>query len=45
VSTTPTLVVIDRAGNVSKYNPGRLSAEQLEPLIQAIAAPLSSARQ
>jgi thiol-disulfide isomerase/thioredoxin len=45
VSTTPTLVLIDRAGNVSKYNPGRLSAEQLEPLIQAIAAPLSSARQ
>ena len=45
VSTTPTLVLIDRAGNVSKYNPGRLTMEQLEPLIQAIAAPLSSARQ
>ena len=44
VSTTPTLVLIDRAGNVSKYNPGRLTAEQLEPLIQAIIAPLSSAR-
>ena len=44
VSTTPTLVLIDRAGNVSKYNPGRLTAEQLEPLIQAIIAPLSSVR-
>ena len=44
VSTTPTLVLIDRAGNVSKYNPGRLTAEQLEPLIQAIIAPLSLAR-
>lgn len=44
VSTTPTLVLIDRAGNVSKYNPGRLTAEELEPLIQAIAAPVSSAK-
>jgi thiol-disulfide isomerase/thioredoxin len=44
VSTTPTLVFIDRAGNVSKYNPGDLPAEQLEPLIQAITGPLSSAR-
>ncbi len=44
VSTTPTLVLIDRAGNVSKYNPGRLSLEQLEPLIQAIAAPLATAK-
>ena len=44
VSTTPTLVLIDRAGNVSKYNPGRLTAEQLEPLIQAIVTPISSAK-
>ena len=44
VSTTPTLVLIDLAGNVSKYNPGRLSAEQLEPLIRVIVAPLSSAK-
>ena len=44
VSTTPTLVLIDRAGNVSKYNPGRLTAEQLEPLIQAIIAPRNSAK-
>ena len=36
VSTTPTLVLVDRAGNVSKYNPGQLTTEQLEPLIQRI---------
>ena len=44
VSTTPTLVLIDRAGNVSKYNPGQLTAEQLEPLIRKIIAPVGSAR-
>lgn len=44
VSTTPTLVLIDRAGNVAKYNPGQLTAEQLEPLIQKIIAPVASAR-
>ena len=44
VSTTPTLVLIDRAGNVSKYNPGQLTTEQLEPLIQKIIAPAGSAR-
>lgn len=44
VSTTPTLVLIDRAGRVSKYNPGQLTAEQLEPMIQKIIAPAGSAR-
>lgn len=44
VSTTPTLVLIDRAGNVSKYNPGQLTTAQLEPLIQKIIAPAGSAR-
>ena len=44
VSTTPTLVLIDRAGNVSKYHPGQLTTEQLEPLIQKIVAPAGSAR-
>lgn len=44
VSTTPTLVFIDRDGKVSKYNPGQLTAEQLEPLIQKIVAPVGSAR-
>jgi len=45
VSTTPTLVLIDRAGNVSRYNPGQLTAEQLEPLIQKIIAPAATASQ
>jgi len=44
VSTTPTLVLIDRAGNVSKYNPGQLTTEQLDLLIQKIITPLGSAR-
>jgi thiol-disulfide isomerase/thioredoxin len=44
VSTTPTLVFIDRDGKVSKYNPGQLTGEQLEPLIQKIVAPAGSAR-
>ena len=33
VSTTPTLVLVDRAGVVRLYNPGRLTMEQLEPRI------------
>lgn len=44
VSTTPTLVFIDRDGKVAKYNPGQLTAEQLEPLIQKITAPPATAR-
>lgn len=44
VSTTPTLVLIDRAGNVSNYHPGQLTVEQLEPMIQKIIAPAGSAR-
>ncbi len=46
VSTTPTLVLIDRAGNVSRYNPGQLTVEQLEPLIQKIVgAPATASQQ
>jgi len=44
VSTTPTLVFIDRDGKVSRYHPGQLTAEQLEPMIQKIVAPMGSAR-
>jgi thiol-disulfide isomerase/thioredoxin len=33
VSSTPTLVLVDRAGIVRLYNPGRLTMEQLEPKI------------
>jgi thiol-disulfide isomerase/thioredoxin len=36
VSTTPTLVLVDRAGIVRLYNPGRLTLEQLEPRIRAL---------
>jgi thiol-disulfide isomerase/thioredoxin len=42
VSTTPTLVFLDRDGKVAAYNPGQLTAEQLEPLIQKITAVSSS---
>ena len=45
VSTTPTMVFIDRDGKVSKYHPGQLTAEQLEPLIQKIiAAPVTASQ-
>lgn len=44
VSTTPTLVFVDRDGNVTRFNPGRLPIEQLEPLFQKIVAPAGSAR-
>ncbi len=33
VSTTPTLVVLDRKGIVRTYHPGNMSASELEPLI------------
>ena len=36
VSTTPTLVLVDRAGIIRLYNPGRLTMEQLEPQIRAL---------
>jgi thiol-disulfide isomerase/thioredoxin len=36
VSTTPTLVLVDRAGVIRLYNPGRLTMEQLEPKITAL---------
>ena len=42
VSSTPTLVFLDRAGKVAAYNPGQLTAEKLEPLIQKITAPAGS---
>jgi thiol-disulfide isomerase/thioredoxin len=36
VSTTPTLVLLDRQGIVRLYNPGRLTLEQLEPRVRAL---------
>ncbi|MDQ3439245.1 MAG: TlpA family protein disulfide reductase [Planctomycetota bacterium] len=36
VSSTPTLVLVDRAGLIRMYNPGRLTMEQLEPRIKSL---------
>ena len=35
-STTPTVVLIDRAGMVRLYHPGQMTMEQIEPHIKAI---------
>jgi thiol-disulfide isomerase/thioredoxin len=45
VSTTPTLVFINRDGTVRLYNPGQMTKEQIEPVIKAITAPAGSARE
>lgn len=39
VSTTPTLVLVDRAGIVRLYHPGAMSWEQLEPRVRSLVAP------
>ncbi len=36
VSTTPTLVLVDRDGIVQRYNPGDLSHEELAALIEPL---------
>ena len=36
VSTTPTLVLVDRAGVVRLYHPGRMTEEELEPLVRSL---------
>jgi thiol-disulfide isomerase/thioredoxin len=36
VSSTPTLVLVDRAGIVRVYNPGRMTEEELEAAIRAL---------
>jgi thioredoxin-related protein len=36
VSTTPTLVLIDRAGIVRLYRPGRMTYEELMPHIKRV---------
>ena len=36
VSTTPTLVLVDRAGIIRLYHPGRMALEQLEPRVRAL---------
>jgi thiol-disulfide isomerase/thioredoxin len=36
VSTTPTLVLIDRAGIIRVYHPGKMSEAELDPLVRAL---------
>lgn len=36
VSTTPTLVLVDREGIVRLYHPGRMAEEELEPLVRRL---------
>jgi thiol-disulfide isomerase/thioredoxin len=36
VSTTPTLVLLDRAGLVRLYHPGQMKLEELEPRVRAL---------
>lgn len=38
VSTTPTIVLVDRAGVVRLYHPGRIAEEELDPLICGLVA-------
>ena len=38
-STTPTLVVVDRAGIVRLYHPGRMSYEELLPVVAKVVGP------
>jgi thiol-disulfide isomerase/thioredoxin len=44
-STTPTIVVVDRAGTVRLYHPGQMTKAELEPHIQAVVKRSTSARQ
>lgn len=37
-STTPTVVLIDRAGIVRLYHPGQMTLDELEPLVKALVA-------
>jgi thiol-disulfide isomerase/thioredoxin len=41
-STTPTLVLVDRAGIVRLYHPGGMSYEELRPLVAALFKPSAS---
>jgi thiol-disulfide isomerase/thioredoxin len=44
VSTTPTLVFINRDGAVRLYHPGQMTKDEIEPIIKALVAPAGSAR-
>lgn len=39
VSTTPTLVLVDRSGIIRLYHPGAMSHQQLEPLVRSLVNP------
>lgn len=41
-STTPTLVLVDRSGIVRLYHPGRMTYEELHPLVEALFRPSAS---
>ncbi|MCC7178034.1 MAG: thioredoxin fold domain-containing protein [Acidobacteria bacterium] len=43
VSTTPTLVFVNRDGTVKLYHPGQMTKEQIEPVIRSLVAPMGSA--
>jgi thiol-disulfide isomerase/thioredoxin len=38
VSSTPTVVLVDRDGRIRLYHPGQMTREALEPLVQALLA-------
>ena len=38
VSTTPTIVLVDRAGVIRLYHPGAMTEEELDPLIKQLVA-------
>jgi thiol-disulfide isomerase/thioredoxin len=42
-STTPTIVLIDRAGVVRLYHPGEMTYEEMAPKIEPLLKPLASA--
>jgi thiol-disulfide isomerase/thioredoxin len=41
-STTPTLVLVDRSGIVRLYHPGRMTYEELRPLVEKLVQPSAS---
>jgi hypothetical protein len=36
VSTTPTIVLVDRQGLVRLYHPGRMTEEALDPIVRRL---------
>jgi thiol-disulfide isomerase/thioredoxin len=44
VSTTPTVVFINRDGTVRLYHPGQMTKEEIDPVVRALVAPAGSAR-